>query len=251
MTPDAEAKRKLFDQELRLIERSGYYLLVLYIALLFVCGIIFGAPYNRSWSLVLIHLVFGRPGNVAAGVYEGYHWLFVFIQCNLQDIIFLLLVYPWIILASRRLAKYKFLADRASLLHATAKRHSKLVEPFGAIGLVVFVYAPVATTGLLVGALIGHMLGMRNRVVFPAVILGNVLIVGSLLWASDQFKDWYIENASRIKSIEAWSDYLTANKGTVGIGILAVIGVIYLIFKGIMWWLARLKHRQSLAPGED
>ena len=104
MTPDAEAKRKLFDQELRLIERSGYYLLVLYIALLFVCGIIFGAPYNRSWSLVLIHLVFGRPGNVAAGVYEGYHWLFVFIQCNLQDIIFLLLVYPWIILASRRLA---------------------------------------------------------------------------------------------------------------------------------------------------
>lgn len=250
MTPDSDAKQKVFDRELRLIERSGYYLTIFYVAFLFICGFIWGAPYNRSWSLVLIHLVFGRPGNVAAGVYEGYHWLFVFVQCNLQDIIFLYLVYPLVVAGSRKLVGNRYLSERATALHAAAHRHKKLIEPFGAIGLVAFVYLPVATTGLLVGALIGHLLGMRTRIIFPSVILGNVLIVGSLLWFSEEMKDFYVEHASDIRAIEAWSDYITNNKGAVGLGILAVIGAVYLMFKGIVWWWKR-RNAQGANPGRD
>ena len=249
MSLDSETKQKLFDRELRLIERGGYYLTIVYVAFLFVCGAVWGTPYNRSWSLVLIHLIFGRPGNVAAGVYEGYHWIFVFIQCNLQDIIFLYLVYPLVVAGSRKLVHNQYLKDRVAILHGAANRHKKLLEPFGAVGLIAFVYLPVATTGLLVGALIGHLLGMRTRVVFASVIIGNLLIVGSLLWAGDFVRTFYVEHASHIKTIEAWSDYLTANKGAVGIGILSVIGVIYLVFKGIMWWWNRGVRKPALAPG--
>lgn len=250
MTPDSEHRQRVFDQELRLIERSGYYLTVIYAAFLFVCGVVWGAPYSRSWSLVLIHLIFGRPGNVAAGVYEGYHWFFVFVQCNLQDIIFLYLVYPLVVAGSRKLVHSEYLTGRVAQLHGVAHRHKKLIEPFGAIGLVAFVYLPVATTGLLVGALIGHLLGMRTRVVFPSVIFGNLLIVGSMLWASDQVRDFYIAHAHDIKSIEAWSDYLTANKGAVGVGILAVIGALYLLFRGVLWWWNRGKQQPLLASDE-
>src|SRR5690606_32982064 len=114
------------------------------------------------------------------------------------------LVYPLVVAGSRKLIGKRYFTDRIALLHTTANRHKKLIEPFGAVGLVVFVYLPVATTGLLVGALIGHLLGMRTRVVFPSVVVGNLLIVGTLLWFSEEAKDFYVKHASDIEAIESW-----------------------------------------------
>lgn len=70
-------------------------------------------------------------------------------------------------------------------MRKNAERHKRIVEPFGAIGLWVFVFFPFWSTGALVGGVVGYLLGMRTWVVMASVLSGHVISVVSLIWFFD------------------------------------------------------------------
>jgi uncharacterized membrane protein len=220
---------KLLDRDLRGIERTGWVLAVLYFGALLAISFLGPQPYDNVWQLVSVHMVAGRVGNIGLGLAQDYHWLFLLVQCTLQDVVFLLLVYPFVIAGSRKISQRPFFQRHIAKMHATAHFHKQKLEPYGAVGLTVFVLIPIFSTGILVGALIGHLLGMRNRVVFGSVILGNFLAVLFLLWFFDQ--------------VQA----LAASFGAYGMWVLVALiilgSVAGLGYKGWSYW--RKRHRQT------
>ena len=64
----------------------------------------------------------------------------------------------------------------------------------------VFVFFPFWTTGALVGGVIGYLIGMRTRVTFISVIIGNFLAVGAWIWLFDRMRTF----SARLGSTMPW-----------------------------------------------
>jgi len=163
--------------ELRRIHRAGWTLFLFWAAALIGWGISDPVPYAQGWRLVLELAFLGRVVSISDGVVNGFGNGYLIFQNTLQDVILLLVVYPWAV------AVYEGSVSRG-LVHATLERfrrsvehHRARVEPWGVVGLLVFVFFPFWSTGALVGGALGYLLGMRTKLVFATVIAGHVLSV--------------------------------------------------------------------------
>lgn len=166
------------DRQLRLITRTGFVCLGVWMALLVGVAVAQPDPFIHSWRLVLGQLVAGRAFSVSAGVELGFPQLFLLIQIALQDLIILLLLYQLLIAGYRRVERFRVIGRVIRSIRVSAEQHKKHVEPFGAIGLMLFVLFPFWSTGALAGGVVGYMLGIRTWLVFLSIIIGNFLSVG-------------------------------------------------------------------------
>ena len=98
---------------------------------------------------------------------------------NLIPIPFLLLFVPKVFnwLRDKKLTK-KFIA----WLEQKADKHSKTIEKYGYMGLVILVAIPLPGTGAWTGALVASCLNMQKKKSLAAIILG-VLIAGFIVFA--------------------------------------------------------------------
>lgn len=176
----------VIDPTLRRIGQAGQWTLTCSVVLFLALGIRWPDPYAHVWKLVMFHLVAGRAGNVALGLELGFPHLFLFLQCFLEDIIIMLLFYPLVVAGYRRAVEWPLLGPALAKVRVTADRHKSRVEPFGALGLVVFVVFPFWSTGALAGAVVGYLIGMRTWVAFTSVMIGNAVAVASWVWFFDR-----------------------------------------------------------------
>ena len=180
MNSPPKTQLRAFGPKLRLIERVGQASLTVWIILLVVLGVILRDPYDKVWQLVLGQVIGGRALSISTGLNLEFSRLFLFFQCSLQDIIVLLLLYPFVVAGYRRAVEMSFIGETIINIRATAERHKDKVQPWGALGLVVFVLFPFWSTGALAGGVVGYLIGMRMWVTFTCVIIGNCIAVG--LW---------------------------------------------------------------------
>ena len=168
------------------IGHLGWALFAVWSAVLVVWGIVDPDPYASGWRLVVELAFLGRLVNIADGTAAGFSNVYLLIQSGVQDIVLLLVSYPVVIAAHEgSLKRGGFFGRRIDALRRTAERQKHLVEPFGAIGLWVFVFFPFWSTGALVGGVVGYLLGIRTAVVFGSVFTGHVLSVVLLIWFFD------------------------------------------------------------------
>ncbi len=179
MDEQSPTKVRAYDRSLRIIERSGQILLTGWVGTLVALGIIWPEPYKHAWGLVLSQIMAGRAGSVAWGLEKDFPEWFLLAHCTIQDIIILLLLYPLLVAGYRRTVEWRIVGSTLANIRAAAERHKSKVEPYGAVGLMLFVFFPFWSTGALAGGVIGYLLGMRRRIVFPAVIAGEILAVAS------------------------------------------------------------------------
>lgn len=173
---------RAFDRTLRRIERIGQLCLTLWIAVMIVLGAMWPDPYKMTWEMLLAQMVAGRAASVAVGMTRGFPQLFLLLHCTMIDIIMLLLLYPIMVAGYRRAIEWRFVGPTIANIRATAEKHKSKVEPFGALGLAAFVFFPFWSTGALAGGLVGYLLGMRTRVVFSSIIIGEVIAVATWIW---------------------------------------------------------------------
>ncbi len=166
------------DRQLKLITRTGLVFFAVWMALLVGVAVAQPDPFVHSWRLVLGQLVAGRAFSVSEGVELGFPRLFLLLQIALQDLIILLLLYQLLIAGYRRVEKFRVIGRAIRSIRVSAEQHKKYVEPFGALGLMVFVVFPFWSTGALAGGVVGYMLGIRTWLVFLSIIIGNFLSVG-------------------------------------------------------------------------
>jgi len=175
--------------ELRRIHRIGWGIFVVWAAVLVAWAIIYPDPYAQGWRLVLELLFLGRAVSIADGIASGFSSTYLMFQNGLEDIILLLVLYPWVVAAYEGFSGHKLLRGTIDRVRRTAEANRKVVEPWGVIGLWTFVFFPFWSTGALVGGVVGYLLGMRTWVVFTSVFAGHLLSVASLVWLFDYTRE--------------------------------------------------------------
>ena len=191
MKSEPVQKIRAFGPRLRAISHIGQVCLAVWIAVLVVLGIMWPDPYAGAWQLVLGQIVGGRAFSISHGLNSGFSRIFLLAQCSMQDIIILLLLYPLIVAGYRRAIEVRIVGPAIMNIHATAEKHRHAIEPYGAVGLIAFVFFPFWSTGALAGGVLGYLIGMRTWVTFLSVIVGNILSVGCWLFLIDQMNRFY------------------------------------------------------------
>ena len=167
---------------LTLIGRTGWTMFAIWSVVLIVWGIVEPDPYAQGWRLVLELAFLGRLLSVADGVANGFSQMYLFAQSGPQDVILLLVAYPLIVSAYEGSERRGLISRSIDRVRRTAERNKRFVEPFGAIGLWIFVFFPFWSTGALVGGVVGYLLGMRTGLVFASVLSGHIVSVVVLVW---------------------------------------------------------------------
>jgi uncharacterized membrane protein len=175
---------------LRRIHRAGWALFAVWALVLVAWGILRPDPYAQGWRLVLELAFVGRLVSVADGIASGFHQGYLLFQNGLQDIILLLVAYPWVVAAYQGAVRRGVIGRGIDRVRRTAEGHKRIVEPLGVIGLWAFVFFPFWSTGALVGGVVGYLLGMRTWLVFASVFAGHALSVVSLVWFFDAMHDF-------------------------------------------------------------
>lgn len=188
--PLSETSVRAYGHRLQVIERIGQVCLTVWVTILIVLGVLWPRPYAQVWQLILEQFVGGRALSISAGLAGGFPKLFLLIQCSLQDIVVLLLCYPLLVAGYRRTVEMRIVGPAIANIRATAERHKSRIEPFGAIGLAVFVFFPFWTTGALAGGVLGYLLGIRTRITFASIIIGNFLAVGCWIFLFDRMNQF-------------------------------------------------------------
>ena len=175
--------------ELRRIQRFGWGLFLVWSAILVAVAVVKPDPYAGSWRLVLELLFLGQAVSIADGIADGFGSAYLMFQNGLQDIVLVLILYPWVVAAYEGVAGYRPLRRTIERVRRIAEANRKVVEPWGVIGLWAFVFFPFWSTGALVGSVVGYLLGMRTPVVFSTVFAGHLVSVASLVWLFDSTRD--------------------------------------------------------------
>jgi len=147
------------------------------------------APYDETVQLHFAHLLAGRAGSVGWGLDKGFGRLYLLFQISMFDIILMLYLYPLFVTGFQHVIHVPVMGKMLSSAHDLALRHKARMEPYGAVGLMLFVLFPFWSTGPLVGVVIGYLIGLRTWVTFTVVTAGHVLAVGAWIY----FYDWLIE----------------------------------------------------------
>lgn len=169
-----------YDPAVPLIEKTGYIMTGVTIAVCVAFAVARPDPYAQVWQLYVAHMVTGGAGNIGYGLELEFPSWFLMIQCTGQDILILYLFYPLLMAGYKRATERRFLGQILMKIRKSAQGHRAKIARWGIPGLMVFVVFPFWSTGPLVGAVVGFLVGMRTRVTFTAVILGNIVAVA--LW---------------------------------------------------------------------
>ncbi|HVS12965.1 MAG TPA: small multi-drug export protein [Thermoanaerobaculia bacterium] len=176
--------------ELRRIHRAGWSLFLIWAAALIGWGISDPEPYAEGWRLVLELAFLGRLVSISDGVVSGFGNGYLIFQNSLQDIILLLVVYPWAVAGYEGAPTRGLVRGTLERFRRSVERHRARVEPWGVLGLWAFVFFPFWSTGALVGGALGYLLGMRTWLVFASVFAGHVLSVMVLVVFFDATHDF-------------------------------------------------------------
>ncbi|MFP4502864.1 MAG: small multi-drug export protein [Candidatus Hydrogenedentota bacterium] len=141
-------------------------------------------PYSHVWKLVLAHFFGGRAANCAVGLDPslGFSRYFLLFQCVVTDIIIMLLAYGLFVGNFHRLAKVPVVGRSLAGAHTLALSHRDRVAKYGPLGLMAFVVFPLWSTGPLVGAVVGFIIGMSTWLTFTVVIAGDILATAAWIW---------------------------------------------------------------------
>jgi len=133
--------------------------------------------FHNDWFYVIVITMLPwieLRGGIPVGIALGLNPLAVFIVAVIANC---LIIYPSFIFLDwffHLMERIPWLNSRIKKIHENAKPY---VEKYGVIGLMLFVGVPLPGTGAYAGALVAHLMGMKNKKAFIAIALG-VLIAG-------------------------------------------------------------------------
>ena len=173
-------------------------------------------------SVIAAYFLGGRGVSISLGLNLGLSKFLVILILVFSNLTFLFIFYPPIIYFYEHLIEMKFIGKIVGSIKHRADIFQPKIEKWGSLGLAFFVWVPLFSSGALVGAIIGTLIGMRTITVICVV------------------------TSAMIASVISWTlafDYLF--KFATGAG-----KIIPLIFVGLILGIAifrRLRHLYGLA----
>ena len=213
----------------RLIGLAGVATALVWLTGLVVAARVQPEPYAGVWLLVIEMAFTGRAVNIAHGVRDGYDTWFLLFQCGLQDVALLLCAWPGIVLGEAAAERVPVVGGWVRGWHETARTHQKWMDRFGVAGLIVFVFFPFWSTGVLVGGAIGRLMGMRTAPLLITCLVSHLASVVSLLWLFD---------------------WVASVSGALESGVMAYLPWIVLGVLASVWALMQVLRRRRRATPE-
>ena len=188
--------------------------------------ILFGnyIPELKEYLLPVIFtdLVAGIGACISLGLSLGLSKFMVIIISVVFNLTWLFVLFPLIIYSYVHLIEIKLVGKVFNSAKKKAERQQVKIEKWGALGIVFFVWVPFFSTGPLIGAIVGRLIGMR---IIPVLsVVTSAMIISAISWTFAF--DYLIE--------------LTEGAGKIIPAILAVLILCISIFR-------RLWHRYYLA----
>jgi len=136
------------------------------------------------------HLLAGRAISIAQGTYVGFpRWAIVLIA-TYADIMGMLIVFPLFVYTYENLFEGRFFQRRMKPMLESAQRGVDRFRHCKVVGVFFFVWLPFWMTGIIVGAVLGYLLGLKTWVTTLAASLGALAAVATWVYAYDILFRW-------------------------------------------------------------
>lgn len=122
----------------------------------------------------------GRAAAIAQGTQAEINRGLLVLLATYADVLFLFLTYPLLIFSYRNMVEGRYFQKQMRSVLASAEKSSERFAKYSIAGVFLFVWLPFHMTGVLVGAVIGYLFGLRTGVNMATVTLATM--TASLCW---------------------------------------------------------------------
>ncbi|MBN1270579.1 MAG: small multi-drug export protein [Kiritimatiellae bacterium] len=150
-----------------------------------------GSEYwDKLLSVGFAHLLAGRAISIAQGTFAGLPKWAITLIATYADITGMLIVYPLFVYSYEHFFEGRFFQERMKPMLDSAQSRVDRFRKSKAVGVFFFVWLPFWMTGVIVGAILGYLLGLRTWVTLLAASLGALAAVATWVYAYDILFRW-------------------------------------------------------------
>lgn len=172
-----------------LSEESGVFVLgsLMLIAWLLAVAVLWylGFAWDQWVIMGFTELLLGRGVAIAKGVAMGMPRGLVIFLATYVDAVTVFLLYPVLVLAYRNLVGGQQVDERMKTILVSAEKNVGRFAKYKIAGIFLFVWLPFFMTGVVVGAVLGHLLGLKTWPNLITVTLGTLSAAVCWLYAYD------------------------------------------------------------------
>lgn len=175
-----DIRQKFFDSEESRLFMLGSCMLILWVTILTILyrtGYSFGP---KMLKMGLAHAGGGRAVSITVGMNSHIPRGVIALLAAYLDVMIMFIVYPILIFSYKNLFERKFFREYVGPIFDTAQQSLKRLRKLKIVGIFFFVWFPLWMTGILVGAVIGFLLGLRTWVTMTTVISGTICAI--IMW---------------------------------------------------------------------
>jgi uncharacterized membrane protein len=133
--------------------------------------------WESIFTFTAAHLIAGKAASILQGNNAGMPpWLIICIATYV-DIVSLLLMYPVLIFSYQNFFEDVFFQTHMKRVFTSAERGMSRFGKFKVAGIFLFVLIPVWMTGIIIGAVLGYLMGLRLWIILTTVSLGSFVSV--------------------------------------------------------------------------
>ncbi len=189
-------------QQIMLSEESSVFVVgsLMLIAWLLAIAVLWylGQAWEQWVIMGFTELFLGRGVAIAKAVEMGMPPGLIIGLASYVDAVTVYLCYPALVLAYRNLVGGRPVDKRMKGILESAEKNVNRFAKFKILGIVVFVWLPFFMTGVVVGAVLGYLLGLKTWPNMLAVTLGTLSAAICWLYTYDFLYGWLEQIHSEI-----------------------------------------------------
>ncbi len=168
----------------------GSWGLIGWLALIFILWRVGSPRWNDLLVMGFTQLAVGRPGGIAFATSAGLPRAAITLMAIYVDMLTVSLAYPILIFFYKNLFGTPFFQRRLKRIFDSAERNLRRVSRFQILGLFFFVWSPFWMTGVVVGAVLGYLMGLRTWVTMGTVGAGTAASIFFWVYANEVVFGW-------------------------------------------------------------
>ena len=185
---------------------------------------------HSHWSHILTmgfaQTIAGRAAAIAQGTQVEMHRGLMVLLATYADVVFVFLAYPPLIFSYRNVLQGRFFEKHMKPVIESAETSTERFSHFEIAGVFLFVWLPFHMTGVLVGAVLGYLLGIRTWINMVTVTAATASASVCWVFAYDKLYEWL---------------------GDIHPGISVVFTIVIIGGLVVVQWMHRLKNGRNSA----
>jgi uncharacterized membrane protein len=168
---------------------AGCCMLILWVATIAVLSHYKYQHWLDILKMSLSHLMAGRAVGILTGSSAEMPPRLIATVASYIDVMVMFIIYPLLIFSYRNLLERRFFKQHVRPMIESAQRSVTRFRKYKIIGVFCFVWFPFWMTGIVMGAVLGYLLGLKTHVNMTTVILGSISAVVSWVYVAETFFD--------------------------------------------------------------